>query len=412
MNSMGFFEAFRMAWGAIQGHKTRSSLTLLGMVIGVFAIIVSVTAVEVIDVYFKEKLQFLGSSTVSITRNPQFQIGDRDRSARNRPNITFEQVERLEDAMQLAVTISPMDDFAIGKMTYQDRETEPGVMVMGSDEDMLGNFSYEIEYGRFFTRDDIQYARPVCVLGADIVKVLFPNENPIRKVMKAAGKRCEVIGVLKEKGNFLGIPMDNRAYIPITRGFADYGGLGRNIGNVSVRVHDPVMVNAVIDELTGRFRVIRGVQPGEESSFEISTNDSMQAVFEAFTGTLTAGGAGIGLISLLAAGIGIMNIMLVSVTERTREIGVRKSVGARKKDIMRQFLFEAFFLCQIGGIVGILLGAAVGNGVAFYFDITAAFPTGWAIASVILVTMIALIFGGYPALKAARLAPIESLRHE
>lgn len=409
---MGIFEAIRMAWSAIQGHKTRSSLTLLGMVIGVFAIIVSVTAVEVIDVYFKEKLQFLGSSTVSITRTPQFQIGGRDRSGRNRPNITFEQVQLLEDAMQLAVTISPMDDFAIGKMTYQDRETEPGVMVMGTDEDMLGNFSYEVEYGRFFTRDDILYARPVCVLGADIVKVLFPNENPIRKVIKTAGKRCEVIGVLKEKGNFLGIPLDNRAYIPITRGFADYGGLDRNIGTLSVRVMDPVMINAVIDELTGRMRVIRGVEPGEENNFEISTNDSMQAVFEAFTGTLTAGGAGIGLISLLAAGIGIMNIMLVSVTERTREIGVRKSVGARKKDIMRQFLFEAFFLCQLGGIVGILLGAVVGNGVALYFDITAVFPTGWAIASVILVTMIAFIFGGYPALKAARLAPIDSLRHE
>jgi putative ABC transport system permease protein len=409
---MGIFEASRMAWSAIQGHKTRSSLTLLGMVIGVFAIIVSVTAVEVIDVYFKEKLQFLGSSTVSISRTSQIQIGDRDRSGRNRPNVTFEQVERLEEVMQMAVTISPMDDFARGKMTYQDRETEPDVVVMGSDEDMLGNFSYEIEYGRFFTRDDIQYARPVCVLGSDIVKILFPNENPIRKIIKAAGKRCEVIGVLKEKGSFLGFSQDNRTYIPITRGFADYGGLSRNIASVSVRVQDPILINAVIDELTGRLRVIRGVEPGEENNFEISSNDSMQAIFEAFTGTLTAGGAGIGLISLLAAGIGIMNIMLVSVTERTREIGVRKSVGARKKDIMRQFLFEAFFLCQIGGIIGILMGAAVGNGVALYFDITAAFPTGWAITAVLLVTAIALIFGGYPALKAARLHPIDSLRFE
>ena len=269
---MGIFEASRMAWSAIQGHKTRSSLTLLGMVIGVFAIIVSVTAVEVIDVYFKEKLQFLGSSTVSISRTSQIQIGDRDRSGRNRPNVTFEQVERLEEVMQMAVTISPMDDFARGKMTYQDRETEPDVVVMGSDEDMLGNFSYEIEYGRFFTRDDIQYARPVCVLGSDIVKILFPNENPIRKIIKAAGKRCEVIGVLKEKGSFLGFSQDNRTYIPITRGFADYGGLSRNIASVSVRVQDPILINAVIDELTGRLRVIRGVEPGEENNFEISSN--------------------------------------------------------------------------------------------------------------------------------------------
>jgi len=346
---MGLFEAFRMAWGSLRGHKTRSALTLLGMVIGVFAIIVSVTAVQVIDVYFKEKLQFLGSSTVSITKAPQIQIGERDRSARNRPNITYAQVERLEEAMQLPVTISPMENFSMGKMVYQDRETEPSMFVMGTNEDMLGNFSYEVESGRFFTSDDIQYARPVCVLGSDIAKELFPNENPIRKVMKAVGKRCEVIGVLKSKGSFLGFSQDNRLYIPITTGF---------------------------------------------------------------TGTLTAGGAGIGLISLFAAGIGIMNIMLVSVTERTREIGVRKSVGARRRDIMRQFLFEAFFLCQIGGILGILLGAAVGNGVAVYFEISATFPTGWAIAAVLLVTGIALVFGGYPAFKAARLNPIDSLRYE
>lgn len=401
-----------MAFGALRGHKTRSALTLLGMVIGVFAIIVSVTAVQVIDVYFKEKLQFLGSSTVNITRTPAVQIGPGQRSGRNRPNITYDQVERLESAMQIPVTISPMEDFIMGKMSYLDRETEPNVFVMGTDEDMLGNFSYEIEIGRFITSDDVQYARSVCVLGSDISKELFPNENPIRKVIRTAGKRCEVIGVLKEKGSFLGFSQDNRVYIPITRGFLDYGGTNRNIASISVRVHDPIMINAATDELIGRFRVIRGVEPGEENSFEISTNDSMQAIFEAFTGTLTAGGAGIGLISLLAAGIGIMNIMLVSVTERTREIGIRKSIGARRKDIMRQFLFEAFFLCQIGGLIGIFLGAAVGNGVAFYFDITATFPVGWAITAVFLVTGIALIFGGYPAFKAARLSPIESLRYE
>jgi putative ABC transport system permease protein len=412
MNNMGLLEAFRMAFGALHGHKTRSALTLLGMVIGVFAIIVSVTAVEVIDVYFKEKLQFLGSSTVSITRTQPIQVGGGDRTGRNRPNITFDQVERLENAMQMPVTISPMEDFVMGKMVYLDRETEPNIFVMGTDQDMLGNFSYEIDSGRFFTRDDVQYARPVCVLGSDISKELFPNENPIRKIFKAAGKRCEVIGILKEKGSFLGFSQDNRVYTPITTGFVWYGGANRNIASVSVRVDNPVMINAAIDEMTGRLRVIRGVAPGEENNFEITTNDSMQAIFEAFTGTLTAGGAGIGLISLLAAGIGIMNIMLVSVTERTREIGIRKSIGARRKDIMRQFLFEAFFLCQIGGFIGILLGALVGNGVAYYFEISAAFPTGWAITAVILVTFIALVFGGYPAFKAARLNPIDSLRYE
>ena len=409
---MNVLEAIRMAIEALRGHKMRSALTLLGMVIGVFAIIVSVTAVSVIDVYFKEKLQVLGSSTVSISRTPMIQTGNLDRSMRNRPNITFEQVERLEESMQIAVTISPMEDFTMGKMVYSDRETEPSIFVMGTDEDMLGNFSYEIESGRFFTRDDVQYARPVCVLGSDITDTLFPNENPIGKIIKAAGARCEVIGTLETKGSFLGFSQDNRIYIPITRGFVLYGGTNRNIASVSVRVHDPVMINGAMDEMTGRLRVIRRVEPGQDNNFEISTNDSMQAIFEAFTGTLTAGGAGIGLISLLAAGIGIMNIMLVSVTERTREIGIRKSIGARRKDIMRQFLLEAFFLCQVGGFVGILLGSLAGNGVAFYFDISATFPVGWAIAAVIMVTFIALVFGGYPAFKAARLSPIDSLRYE
>ena len=409
---MGILEAARMSIEALRGHKVRSSLTLLGMVIGVFAIIVSVTAVQVIDVYFKDRLQFLGSSTFSISRTPMIQTGNLDRSVRNRPNITFEQVERLADAMTLPVTVSVLEDFSMGNVVYADRETEPNIFIMGVDENMLGNYSYELDYGRFFTQDDVLYARPVCVLGTDVSGELFATENAIGKIVRASGMRCEVIGVLKSKGNFLGFSQDNRIYLPVTRGFTVFGGTYRNVANISVRVNDPVLINAAKEEATGKLRVIRKVEPGQDNNFEISTNDSMQAIFEAFTGTLTAGGAGIGLISLLAAGIGIMNIMLVSVTERTREIGIRKSIGARRKDIMRQFLLEAFFLCQIGGLVGILLGAAVGNGVAVYFDISGTFPVNWAIGAVAMVTIIALVFGGYPAYKAARLNPIDSLRFE
>ncbi|MEQ9105587.1 MAG: ABC transporter permease [Rhodothermales bacterium] len=409
---MAFLEAFRMAWESLRGHKMRSGLTLLGMVIGVFAIIVSVTAVEVIDVYFKERLQFLGSSTFSVTRTPPIQMGNTSAAVRNRPSITYDQVERLESLMTVPVTVSPMEDFKMTKVSYSDRETEPNVMIMGTDEDMLGNFSHEVEYGRFFTAEDIQYARPVCVTGSIIAEELFPNESPLGKQLTMDGMRCSVIGVLKEKGSFLGFSEDNRVFVPISRGFTVYGQPQRNIANVSIRVHDPAMINAAKDEVIGRMRVIRKVQPGDPNNFDLSTNDSMQAVFEAFTGTLTMGGAGIGLISLLAAGIGIMNIMLVSVIERTREIGIRKSIGARRKDILRQFLLEAFFLCQIGGAIGILLGALAGNGVALYFDISAAFPVGWAIAAVVMVTFIALVFGGYPAFKAARLNPIDALRFE
>ncbi|WP_457654712.1 ABC transporter permease [Rhodocaloribacter sp.] len=409
---MAFFEAFRMAWDALRSHKMRSFLTLLGMVIGVFAIIVSVTGVSVIDVYFKDKLQFLGASTFTIRRTPAIQLGELDRSVRNRPPITYEQVERLKRVMTIPVTISPIEDFYLGAVRYGKEETEPNVVLLGTDEHMLGNFSYEIDIGRFFSEQDVQFGRPVMVLGSAVAETLFPNISPLGKKVRMDGHKYEVIGVLKEKGSFLGFNQDNRVFAPITRLFSLYGQPERNIASISVRVHDPQLVQAAMEEVTGRLRVIRKVPPGEDNNFEIETNDSMQSIFDAFTGTLTMGGAVIGLIALLASGIGIMNIMLVSVTERTREIGIRKAVGARSRDILRQFLFEAFFLCQIGGVIGILLGALAGNLVAVYFDISATFPLGWAIGAVFMVTAIALVFGGYPALKAARLNPIDSLRYE
>ncbi len=401
-----------MAIAAIRGHKLRSSLTLTGMVIGVFAIIVSITAVKVIDVYFKESLSFLGASTFTITRFPSIQLGALDPSVRNRPRISYDQIERLERSIALPVTVSAIEDFALSKVRYGEEETEPNIILLGTDEDFLGNFSYELDQGRFLTPEDQLYARPVVVLGSEVVDQVFPNQTPIGKSIRFDGHRFEVIGVLKSKGNFLGFSLDNRIYAPMTRCFTLYGAANRNIASTSVRSTRPELYEAVREEVTGRFRTIRKVPPGEPLNFELSTNDTMQAVFAAFTATLTIAGAIIGLISLLAAGVGIMNIMLVSVTERTREIGVRKSVGARRSDIMRQFLFEAFFLCQLGGLIGILLGVVVGNGVALYFDITPAFPWGWAIAAVVMVTFVALVFGGYPAFKAARLDPIESLRYE
>ena len=250
------------------------------------------------------------------------------------------------------------------------------------------------------------------VLGSAVAEELFPSESPLGKQVEIKGLRLQVVGVLEAKGNFLGFNIDNRMFAPISYLFSRYGHPERNMGAISVRAPSIELVPAAMEEVIGRMRTIRKVPPGEENDFEIETNDSMRSIFEAFTGTLTMGGAGIGLIALLAAGIGIMNIMLVSVTERTREIGIRKSIGARRKDIMRQFLLEAFFLCQIGGFLGILLGVAVGNGVALYFDISSAFPVGWAVAAVVRVSLISLVFGGYPAYKAARLDPIDALRYE
>ncbi|MEM6647912.1 MAG: ABC transporter permease [Bacteroidota bacterium] len=407
---MGVFEAFRMASESLRANKLRSALTLLGMVIGVFAIMTSVTAVEVIDTYFKDRVNFLGSSTFSVKRSPSIQIDD-GRGSRNRPRITWDQVSRLKSAITLPVDISVREDFSVGIVKAGAQESEPGTLLFGADENYLGNFSTELAEGRFLTEQDVHYGRPVVVLGSIVAEELFPASTPVGKTVEMNGRRYQVVGVLEEKGSFLGFNQDRLLLAPITYLLSVYG-VNRNIADITVRARSIDQMPAVMDEIISRFRVIRKVPPGEDNNFEVESNDALQDTFAGFTGTLTVAGAGIGLIALLAAGIGIMNIMLVSVTERTREIGIRKSIGAKKRDIVRQFLLEAIFLCQIGGLIGLALGAGVGNGVALYFEISAAIPWDWAIGGVVAVTVIALIFGGYPAFKAAGLDPIESLRYE
>jgi putative ABC transport system permease protein len=407
---MGFNEAIRAAVSSLRANKLRTLLTLLGMIVGVFAIITSVTAVKVIDVYFQDRMSMLGSTTFTVSRNPAVQVSGM-RMGQRRP-ITYEQIQRLERSMDEPVFISVYSDFALASVRYQDRETEPNVILIGTDANFLENYSYEVELGRPFTEQDVHYARPVMLLGASVAAELFPNETPIGKQVELRGRRFQVVGVLESKGNFLGMNMDDRVFSPITHLFQAYGGRERNLSSVSIRALGVQAMPAAMDETIGRLRAIRGVPPGQANDFEVETNDTMRAIFDAFTSVLAIGGAGIGLIALLAAGIGIMNIMLVSVTERTREIGVRKSVGARRRDILRQFLFEAFFLCQIGGFLGILLGVAFGNLTAVQFGISGAIPWGWAFVAVLLVTVIAFVFGGYPAARAARLDPIESLRYE
>jgi putative ABC transport system permease protein len=245
---MGFGEAFRMALDALRANKTRSFLTLVGMIIGVFAIIVSVTAVEVIDVYFKDSMQFLGSSTFNVTRYPQIRVDGGRRDERNRPNLSYEQIERLASMMELPVTVSVIEDFHFGAVRYGPRETEPNLVLLGGDQNFLGNFSYELDQGRFLTEQDVQYARAVAVIGKPLADELFPSETALGKSIRMDGHRYEVVGVLAEKGSFLGFSQDNRIVAPITRLFTLYGSTDRNIGSVSLRVQDPVLLNAAMEE--------------------------------------------------------------------------------------------------------------------------------------------------------------------
>ncbi|MFB6280337.1 MAG: ABC transporter permease [Salinibacter sp.] len=403
------FETVREALQALRANILRSALTLLGIVIGVFAVIAAVTAVDVIDLYFKSSIQGLGASTFSVER---YDYAGGDGPEQYHPPITHNQIQRLKGQLGADVTASVSERFELGaKVKSERQETNPNVRLYGTDEAFLGNFGYEMRTGRPLVEQDVQNARPVALLGSDVAETLFPATSPIGKEIRIGRVRLQVVGVLDEKAGLFREP-NTRVYAPISYLFSTYGGGGRSMDDTRIRAASAAQLPAVKEAVRSRLRVIRQVEPGAPSNFNIESSDFLRSTFSEFTSTLTTGGALVGLISLLAAGVGIMNIMLVSVTERTKEIGIRKAVGAKWRNILGQFLLEAVILCQIGGLIGIVLGGLGGNVAALYWDISPSFPWAWAGIAVAGVTLLAVIFGGYPAYKAARLDPIESLRYE
>lgn len=406
---MNILEVFRIAVGALAENKLRSLLTLLAIVIGVFAVISSSTGVKVIERYFDDTMSIMGGSVINISTRPMVQTGDGSRF-RNRQRITFQQFEQLQERTELGRFMSPDVMFRFTRIESEQAQTNPNVPVYGSNEFWLMNNAYEIEEGRNFILDDIQNARPVVIIGEDVRKALFDTSSPIGKGIRIDGQMYTVIGLTAAKGNIMGSSLDNFVLAPYTRLGAVYG-FNRNVG-IMVQAPDILMINETIDELTGLFRVIRGIQPGVENDFEIATNESLRGTFDQLTSYLFFFGLVVGGIALLGAGIGVMNIMLVSVTERTREIGIRKSIGATRRAIVQQFLLETVVVCQIGGLIGIVVGIAGGNLLSIWMETPFVIPWNSVLAGVGGMTLIGLVFGVYPAMVAARLDPITCLRYE
>lgn len=407
---MQLTETTKQAFDSLKANKLRSALTLLALVIGVFSVIVSTTAVAVLDNYFKTTMSLMGSDVINVSKTPSVQMGSLSDEIRNRKDIDFETAEQLEEMMRLGRGMSPDEVFQVSSIKFKEEETEPNVYVRGSNENYLTNNSYELEDGRNFSSDDIQYGRNVVILGKDVQDVLFKNEYPIGKEIRFDGKPYKIIGILEAKGQIFGQSFDNFVLIPYTSAINVYGG----DRNISIQVRAPAIdfITQTVDEITGILRVIRKVNPGASNDFEISTNESLSSTFDTFTGALYIGGFAIGFITLLGAGIGVMNIMLVSVSERTREIGVRKAVGATRKAIVSQFLMETIFICQIGGLIGMALGIGVGNIMALWIETEAVIPLWSVVGGFVGMLIVGLIFGVYPAYKASKLDPIESLRYE
>ena len=406
-----FKESFWMAIDAIRQNKLRSILTLLGISIGVFSVIGVMTAIRTLESSVESGLNVFAANTFVIQKYPSIQIGRRDKKIRNRKNIDYDQFKKLKDRATLPVLVSVSEGSSVRNVKYKDKVVKNYVELFGGDEGSLRIFKTYISDGRNIAPDDVRYARNVCVLGMDVVDKLFPFEDPISKKIQIEGLNYHIIGTAERQGEAFGRSQDNYIAIPITNYLQKFSNKWTTL-SINVEAASDNDYDKTREEAIGIMRTIRKVKAGEDNDFEIETNDEMIETFSGFTSGIKLFALAVSIIALVVAGIGIMNIMLVSVTERIKEIGIRKAIGATKQDILTQFLMEAVFLSEFGGVVGIILGVSAGNIVSIFFNIPAVIPFDWAIIGLVVCSVIGIGFGIYPAWKAAQLDPIESLRFE
>jgi putative ABC transport system permease protein len=405
-------ESFRMAIEAIRAHKLRSALTLLGVVVGVFSIIGVMTAIRVLQVNIEKEFSGMGANTFAVQKLPGVYFGGDEGFEKfwRRKNITLQDARNLRDRATLARYIAFEDTFWAGEVVSRFAKTPPNVRLTGGTPGSFPTKNFTVAEGRPLSESDVEGARDVCVLGHGLAQSLFPYGSALGERIKFSGINYTVIGVLESKGASLG-NQENFALIPITTGMNRYGRFWRSL-SVLIQAESQETYEDTIEQVRGIMRTIRKVKPGDPDDFEIFSNDTMVAQFRDFTLKVRAGVALVSSIALLAAGVGIMNIMLVSVTERTKEIGVRRAIGAKKRNIMTQFVMEAVVLCEVGGVIGVIFGIAAGNAAAYFLKVPPEIPIDWTILGLVICSIVGVVFGTYPAIKAANLDPIESLRYE
>lgn len=398
---------------SLTSNKLRSSLTILGIAIGVFSVVGVMTALSAMRSSIDEGLEVFAGGVFQVSRMPAVRINDGWWNYRDRPRIDYRQARRfklmMESESDAIVCMYLADGGEIAR--YKERKTERNTRVIGTNENYLECFPMDVELGRNLTSEDVEFNRTVTVIGSEIRETLFPDEDPLGKQITQWGTKYTVVGVLEQKGESFGNNPDRIVLVPITR-------------FLSLRAHDSTSLDLAVktpsltvmpdyqDQAIGLLRVIRGLEPEDPNNFEITTNDAIKDIFDGVAVVIGTGGLLISAIALVTAGVGVMNIMLVSVTERTREIGIRKSIGARRKDILKQFLLEAIFLSELGGVIGIIIGVVAGNIIAAQMNVSMIFPWFWTGVAIATCSAIGILFGMYPAYKAAKLHPIDALRFE
>ena len=410
---MKYTQVFSVAVQAIKNNKLRTGLTILGVVVGIFSIIVIMTIISMLQSSIDSGLSLLNKNTFQIEKfdRTQRRGPGGDQSWRNRKDITIEQAYRLKEMLTQAEYVGA-EQWQFGKVIkYGNKETNPNIQIAGITTDAMKTNNWKVAYGRDLRENDINYSNDVCLIGQDVVDKLFTNVNPVNQKIRVDGNPFRVIGVLERQPQLFGSSRDNYIVMPITKFQSLYGKRNSSI-NITVMSRTKEDYNDVIESAIGYMRTIRKVEPGKPNDFSIFSNETLIDQVNNITGGIKIGALVISIIALLAAGVGIMNIMLVSVTERTREIGVRKAVGAKNFNILVQFLSEAIILCLSGGFIGILLGIGIGNFVGGLINAKSAIPYDWVFIGLSLCVFVGVIFGTYPAYKASNMDPIEALRYE
>lgn len=406
-------ESLLMALGAIRAHKLRSSLTLLGVLVGVFSIIGVMTALRVMQSDVERRLSQLGADSFMVHKFPQMMFSGRRnwREFRRRKDITLEMANTVMQRATLPTSIGAESRFWGGQVESRFASSAPNVQMYGETPGSFPVRNWVVEQGRAINDSDVENSRDVAVLGAGLARTVFPFGDAVGQQIKLNGINYTVIGVLESRGGTAENDQENIAIIPLTTGIDRFGRWRRSL-NLLVQAADRESYDETVDEVTGIMRVLHKIPPGGENGFEITSNDSLIAQFNDFTRAVRIGVAVVSSIALVAAGIGIMNIMLVSVTERTREIGVRRAVGAKKRHVMTQFITEAVVLCQVGGLIGVAIGVIGGNIAGVLMKLPLVLPVDWIFLGMVICSMVGIIFGTYPAWRAANLDPVESLRYE
>jgi putative ABC transport system permease protein len=415
----GFGENVRFAMMAVRAHKLRAGLTVLGIVVGVSTVIAMVSIVTGFNNNMVRSFQSFGATLVQFQKfSMRFGPGHRSDAERNRKDLTLEDALALKAQIPEIRGVSPeryLFDGTTANVKYRDQEsTSPTVAGVYPDYSLANN--HFVEDGRFITDADVEHGAAVAVIGLDVAKALFPRESPLNKTVELNGWKYVVVGVLEEKGDFGGGSSNHWFFIPFSTFDHQFPQIKNSRGDtihIATVPYSPEQVDAVIEKGRALLRMRRGVPFNAEDDFYILTPDQMIESFQGITRGITGAMIFIASLSLLIGGVGVMNIMLVSVTERTREIGVRKAVGALRRDIVLQFLTEATTLALLGGIIGVVVGVAVPMGIKAAFAQLPAETPFWVIIVGLLVSMsVGIFFGLYPAVKASRLDPIEALRYE